>query len=184
MSAAASGRAREFLGEHEVDDSFCRRRAAVKQYGAEQRSTASASRRRAARRRNAARRHRASNCASTPSRWPIARERRLFDERRASAAQVAFGVVGAKLEEPARDGEVQERVAEILEALVVVLRRAAMRQRQIEERRIFESVVQLRLRPAAAISSPRDLDLLVEDDEEIDVRDIRTRALRTARATM
>ena len=56
------GQAREFLGKHEIDDSFCRRRAAVKQYGAQQRfDSVGQTRPSAARRLNAARRHRASN---------------------------------------------------------------------------------------------------------------------------
>src|SRR5690606_34416502 len=74
-------------------------------------------------------------------------KRRLIDERCAGAAQVPFVVVGAHRIEPLGNREIEERVAEELETLVVLLRRAAMRQRELEQLRIFETMLQMSLGP-------------------------------------
>ena len=73
-----------------------------------------------------------------------------FDERRARAAQIAFVSSSREVVESPRDREVQERIAEVFEALVVVPRGAAVRERALEQRGIFERVAKLFLGPAAA----------------------------------
>src|SRR5690606_22595405 len=75
---------------------------------------------------------------------------RLVHERGAGAAQIALLVVRPELVQALRDREVQERVAEVLEALVVQARRATVRQRHVEERGIGEAVVELPLGPGGA----------------------------------
>ena len=123
------------LGEQEIDDSFCRRRAAVKQDGAEQRFDGVGEDGRALRAAGTQLAGTERQVRVDAERKADCGQRRLLDERRAGTAQIALGIVGPKLEEPARNREVEERVAEILEALVVGFGRAAMRQREVEKRR-------------------------------------------------
>src|SRR5690606_12267143 len=75
-------------------------------------------------------------------------ERRLVVERGAGTAQVALVAVRAQRVQTPCDREVEEGVAEKFETLVVVLRRATVRQRQLQQQRIFEAMVQVRLGPA------------------------------------
>src|SRR5690606_17213020 len=74
-------------------------------------------------------------------------EGRLVHEGRAGATQIAFVVFGSQRIEALCDPEVQERVAEELEPLVVPLRRASMGQRECEQLRILETMLQIRLGP-------------------------------------
>src|SRR6185436_15602997 len=144
------GQTLELYGEHEVDDSFCRGRAAVKQYGADQCFDGIGQNRgplRSAR----------AQLAGTEQEMRVdaealtdRRERRFLDERGAGSAQVALGVLAAQLEEPTCDCERQEGVAKVLEPLVVGSRSAAVSQRQVEKTLVLERVTQLRLGPEAA----------------------------------
>ena len=56
-------------------------------------------------------------------------ERGVFDERGSQATQVAFRRVRACMEQRVGNDEVEDRIAEILQPLVVTARGTAMRQR-------------------------------------------------------
>src|SRR5690606_15236033 len=77
-------------------------------------------------------------------------ERRLVHERRTRPAQVALARVGPRVVKPPGDREIQKRVSKKLEPLVVVLRRAAVRQRALEQLGVREVMMQIRLGPTGA----------------------------------
>ena len=76
-------------------------------------------------------------------------QRAAAHQRRPVAAQVALVGVRVLAKQQHRDGEVEHRVAEELEPLVVALAGAAVRERRVEQRRVAESVPEARLGPFA-----------------------------------
>src|SRR5881394_814562 len=141
---------RELRREQQIDHSFCRRRAAVKKHGADQRLDRVGEHRDALRAAGAQLAGTEYHLLVELQALADARERRLPDERRARTAQVPLVVVRTQVVEPPRGREAQERVAEIFEALVVVARGAAVRERLLEQRRIFEGVAEVFLGPVGA----------------------------------
>jgi len=74
----------------------------------------------------------------------------LVHERGARPAQVALARVGPEVVKSPGNREIQKRVSKELEPLVVVLRRAAMRQRALEQLGVREVMKQIRLGPTGA----------------------------------
>ncbi len=72
-------------------------------------------------------------------------QRVLLDQVGPHARQVAFGQSRQAHVEQVRDRQVQHRVAEKFQALVVVGREAAMRERELQQPRIGEGVLEARL---------------------------------------
>ena len=66
----------------------------------------------------------------------------LLDQIGAHARQVAFGLVVQLFVQPVRHRQVQHRVAQKFKPLVVVGRKAAVRDRALQQRRIGKEVAQ------------------------------------------
>src|SRR5690606_26705314 len=78
-----------------------------------------------------------------PQREPV--QRVLLDQVGPHARQVALRQFRETDVQQVRDGQVQHRVAEKLEALVVVGRETAVRERELEQPRVRERVLKARL---------------------------------------
>ena len=90
-------------------------------------------------------------------------QRVLLDQIGPCARQVAFGQARQLAVEQVGNGEVEHRVAQKLQPLVVIRRKAAVRERLLKQRRLSEGVAQLALQSQQSRTQRHDVLLKVLD---------------------